>query len=249
MLRAAIADAEKRTSDRAARKLIAPDASGRPRFVEAPPTTVHLDAELEATLTAGLEEYLETTNADIRLLLRHYTIADTARRVVGVGSVGTRCFVTALVDGDGDTLLMQTKEAGRSVLAGYGARPQPAEVEAYVAGSGEGGRVVAMQRILQGVSDPCLGHFSAGGHDYYVRQFRDMKGGIDAETLDDASFVLYGQACATVLARAHGQSPTAAEVVGYIGTGAAVADAIVEWSYAYAELSRRDYDAFVARGR
>ena len=70
----------------------------------------------------------------------------------------------------------------------------------------------------------------------------------DAETVDDDSFRLYGQACAAVLARAHGQSPTAGEVVGYIGTGDVTMDAIVSWSYAYADLSRSDYEAFVAAG-
>lgn len=79
-----------------------------------------------------------------------------------------------------------------------------------------------------------------------MRQFRDMKGGIDAETLDDDPFRLYAQACAAVLARAHGQSPTAGQVAGYIGDGAAVTEAILAWADAYADLSRRDYDAFLA---
>lgn len=141
---------------------------------------------------------------------------------------------------------MQTKEAGRSVLVEYGGCPQPPEITEFVAQNGEGGRVVALQRILQGVSDPFLGHFRGMSHDYYVRQFRDMKGGIDAETLDDSTFRLYAKACAAVLARAHGQSPTAGQVVGYIGDAKAITVAIVEWAYAYAALSHADYDAFVA---
>ncbi|MBN9177518.1 MAG: DUF2252 domain-containing protein [Microbacterium sp.] len=248
VVKAAIADAEKRTGERASRKLTTLGDDGRLRFVERPPTMTHVDAELEELVTSSVTDYLSTTRADVRLLLAHYAASDTVRRVVGVGSVGTRCYATALVDGDGATLLLQTKEAGRSVLAEHGARVQPPDVAAYIDEHGEGGRVVAMQRILQGVSDPLLGSFRGTERDYYVRQFRDMKGGIDVETVDDASFRLYAQACAAVLARAHGQSPTAAEVVGYIGDGRLVTRAIVEWARAYAELSRQDYDLFVAAG-
>ncbi|WP_448256180.1 DUF2252 domain-containing protein [Microbacterium aurum] len=245
-LRAAIASAQKRTGEKATRKLTVLGEDGRRRFVEEPPTMTHIGPELEARVTSSLHEYLATTRADIRLLVSHYTATDTVRRVVGVGSVGTRCYVTVLVARDGSALLMQTKEAGRSVLVEYGGCPQSPEITEFVAQTGEGGRVVALQRILQGVSDPLLGHFRGTSHDYYARQFRDMKGGIDAETLDDATFRLYAKACAAVLARAHGQSPTAGQVVGYIGDAKAVTEAIVEWSYAYAALSRADYDAFVA---
>lgn len=245
-LRKAIADAERRTSAQATRKLTEITPEGKVRFVERPPAMTHIDAELEQGVAGAIGAYRQTANADIRMLLTHYTIADTVRRAVGVGSVGTRCYVTLLVDGDGDALLLQTKEAGESVLTRYGGCTQPPEVDAYIAEHGQGSRVVAMQRILQGVSDPFLGHFRGDVADYYVRQFRDMKGGIDPESLDDPSFVLYAQACAAVLARAHGQTPGAARIVGYIGDRTAVTDAIVAWAYAYAELSRADYDAFVA---
>ncbi len=246
VVRAAIADAEKRTGEQATRKLTERGDDGRVRFIEDAPRMTHFDAEIERRIAAALDGYLQSARADIRLLISHYALTDTVRRVVGVGSVGTRCYLSALVDGDGSVLLMQTKEAGRSVLVEHGRCPQPAEVGDFVAAGGEGRRVVALQRILQGVSDPFLGYFRGEEADFYVRQFRDMKGGIDAETLDDASFALYARACATVLARAHGQSPNATEVVGYIGDGRAVTDAIVAWSYAYADLSRSDYDAFVA---
>lgn len=245
VLTRAIADASRRTTEQAARKLTRVDAEGRVRFIETPPTMTVLDPDVAASVGDALAAYLETTRADIRLLLKHYEMADTVRRVVGVGSVGTRCYLSALVDGDGSMLLMQTKEAGRSVLIDHGRCAQPPDLDGLIRARGQGARVVAMQRILQGVSDPFLGFFR-GERDYYVRQFRDMKGGIDAEALDDESFALYARACAAVLARAHGQSPTAAEVVGYIGDGRIVTRAIVEWAHAYAELSRQDYAAFVA---
>lgn len=245
VLRAAIADAEKRTGDKAVRKITEADADGRLRFVEQPPTLTRVTPDVAAAVDASLAQYIATTRADVQLVLSHYTFSDVARRVVGVGSVGTRCYIAVFVDGDGAALLMQVKEAGRSVLEQYGGCAQPEELTAFVDRHGQGGRVVALQRILQGSSDPFLGHFRGERADYYVRQFRDMKGGIDAETLEDGPFRLYAQACATVLARAHGQSPNAAKVIGYLGEGRACAEAIVEWAYGYAALSRADYGAFV----
>ncbi|MBZ2195767.1 DUF2252 family protein [Occultella gossypii] len=103
-----------------------------------------------------------------------------------------------------------------------------------------------VERVLQGVSDPYLGHVQVGGRDYYLRQFHDMKGSIDLDELDPATFRQYVTACAAILARAHSQSPTASTIVGYIGSGAALTDAITEWAYAYADQSRRDFDALRA---
>lgn len=126
-----------------------------------------------------------------------------ALRVVGVGSVGTRCYLALFDDGKGGKL------------------------------------------ILQAVSDPFLGHLRQDSRDYYVRQFHDMKGGVDVELLDDAPFLTYVSACAITLARAHGQSPNIAAVVGYIGKNDEVARAVADWSLAYADVSEQDYQAFV----
>ena len=246
VVRAAVRHAERRTGERAARKLTEADAAGRLRFVEAPPAMTHLD-ELTASLVEGaIAGYLATAGVDIRLLLQHYRVSDTVRRAVGVGSVGTRCFVTIFQDGDGNTLLLQTKEAGPSVLVEYGGCPQPGGVRDEWEAAGQGARVVSLQRILQGVSDPFLGHLRGQTGDYYVRQFRDMKGGIDIETLDDGPFTLYARACAATLARAHSQSPNATNVAGYVGSGRTLAEALTAWAYAYADLSRADYAAFLA---
>lgn len=246
VLKDAIAHAHRRTGEQATRKLTRLDADGILRFIDEPPTMTHADPAALARADAALSDYIRTTRVDIQLVLAHYAAADTVRRVVGVGSVGTRCYVTLLVDGAGKTLLLQTKEAGRSVLVEHGGWEQPAEIAHLIEQVGDGGRVVALQQILQGVSDPFLGHFRSGERDFYVRQFRDMKGGIEVETLDDAPYRSYAVACATVLARAHGQSPAAAQVVGYLGGGRVAAEAITAWAYAYAERSRADYDAFVA---
>ncbi|MBN9154065.1 MAG: DUF2252 domain-containing protein [Microbacterium sp.] len=245
-LRAAIRDAEKRTGDRAARRLTAPTADGRLEFVENPPSTTHTAPEVERRLAEFVNAYAQTANVDIRMLLRNYVPADSVRRVVGVGSVGTRCYLVALQDGDGGALILQAKEAGRSVLVEYGGIEQPADVASYIEREGQGGRVVALQRILQAFSDPFLGHLTVDGVDLYVRQFHDMKGGLDIETLEDVPFARYAQSCAITLARAHGQSPNAATVAGYIGNGRLIGEALLEWAQAYADVSQADYDAFVA---
>lgn len=103
-----------------------------------------------------------------------------------------------------------------------------------------------MQRILQAVPDPFLGHLRTETGDLYVRQFHDMKGSVESDVLDDRAFRAYGEACAATLARAHAQSPNAATVAGYVGSGRVVGEALLEWAFAYAALSRSDYDAFVA---
>lgn len=106
--------------------------------------------------------------------------------------------------------------------------------------------MVSMQRILQALSDPFLGHVQSPNADYYVRQFHDMKGGIEIEELDDGPFVTYARTCAATLARAHSQSVRAPEVAGYIGGGRTVSDALLEWGWTYAAVSLTDYRAFVA---
>nr|WP_274636302.1 DUF2252 domain-containing protein [Microbacterium bovistercoris] len=247
VLRAAIRAAQKRTGERAADRTTTRDADGRLAFVEDPPRLTHVSPELEERVHGYADRYAASAAVDIRMLLQNYTVADVARRVVGVGSVGTRCHLVVLEDGDGNGLLLQAKEAGRSVLAEHGGIRQPRALDEHVARFGEGGRVVGMQRILQAVSDPFLGHLrSDGGVDLYVRQFHDMKGGIEIDGLEDEPFAQYAQSCAIVLARAHAQSPAAAMVAGYLGDGRAAAEPLREWAHAYADLSRADYAAFVA---
>jgi uncharacterized protein (DUF2252 family) len=245
-LTSAIRDARKRTGERATRRLTVVDARGRRTFTENPPTLTHVDAELETRVQDFVQEYLVSAREDIGVLLAQYSVADLARRVVGVGSVGTRCYLIVFQDGEDNTILLQTKEALPSVLSTYGGIPQPASLTSLIADDGEGARVVALQRILQAMSDPFLGHLRGPNGDFYARQFHDMKGGIDVETLEDDAFVTYAQACAATLARAHGQSGTAPQVAGYIGKGDVVGEALLEWAFAYAELASQDYAAFLA---
>ncbi|QKJ20849.1 DUF2252 domain-containing protein [Microbacterium hominis] len=243
-----VADAEKRTGKRAARKLTNRADDGRLVFIDAPPVMSHATPEIEERVLHTLSEYVASAHVDIRVVLRNYALADVAMRVVGVGSVGTRCFLISLQDGDGGALLLQGKEAGPSVLVEHGRVPQPPEATRYTELNGDGGRVVAMQRILQSVSDPFLGHVRRSEHgaqrDFYIRQFHDKKGGFDMEALDDSGFRWYADACAATLARAHGQSPNASTVAGYVGGGKVVGEAILAWAYAYADLSYEDWKLF-----
>ncbi|SIT86272.1 DUF2252 domain-containing protein [Microbacterium sp. RU33B] len=245
-MRQAIADAEKRTGERAARKLTHRDEGGRLTLVERPPTMTRAAPEIARDLEGHVFDYLDSTRPDVRVLMSNYVTADVARRVVGVGSVGTRCYLIVFQDGEDNALLLQAKEADESVLAKYGGIPQPPALTAHITAHGQGGRVVAMQRVLQAFSDPFLGYLRVPDADMYVRQFHDMKGGVDIETLDDRPFATYATACAVTLARAHAQSSTAPQVAGYIGNGRLVGEALLEWALAYAELSRSDYEAFTA---
>ncbi len=208
----------------------------------------HLPSGAEARAWRVFEEYQLSVNVDIRLLLQKYAMADVTARVVGVGSVGTRCLLIALQDGDGGVLLLQGKEAGESVLVEYGRVAQPPAVAGFIEEFGNGGRVVALQRVLQAVSDPFLGHIRRSSEgalrDFYVRQFHDMKGGFDPEAMEDKPFRWYAVACAATLARAHGQSPAGATAAGYSGDGGKFAEAVVEWAYDYADLSHEDWQTF-----
>lgn len=238
--------ASKRTGERAVRRLTTRGDDGRLQFIEKPPTMMHQPAGTTDQLAELIDQYRQSVQVDIQVLLRQYELVDFARRVVGVGSVGTRCYLGLFQSGVDDAMLLQVKEAGESVLIEYGRAEQPEQVAARIGELGDGGRVVGLQRILQAVSDPLLGYLRGPKHDFYVRQFHDMKGSVEVETLDDAQFVQYSQACGAVLARAHSQSPTAPAVVGYAGKGRSVSQAIIEWSYKYAERASRDYRDYVA---
>lgn len=248
-LRKAIKHAKKRTGDRAVKKLTEMGPDGRLRFVPAPPMMQPLRPEIQNQIFGLNRRYLDAVSPEIRNLMQHYVVTDAIRRVVGVGSVGTRCALTLLQDGDGHALIMQSKEANRSVLEQYGKIPQPRILRERIAALGEGARVVGMQRILQAASDPFLGYLRADGVDLYVRQFHDMKGGFDMEVLDDEPFVSYAGACGVILARAHSQSPFAAIISGYLGSGRTFSESLWEWGNAYADRAEADHAMFVERGR
>ncbi len=229
--------ARKRTSRSYLEKISTRDADGNLLIVENPPVLTHVATSVESEVEELFEQYRSTVPADIALLLSHFTLTDVVRRVVGVGSVGTRCFILILTGPSGEPLLLQVKEAQRSVIEQFGGVPADGTYDH------EGHRVVASQRILQSSSDSFLGYLRYEDHDFYVRQFRDMKGSIETTGLRPAEYTRYVTACGIALARAHAQSLDAPIVAGYLGNSREFDRAVVDWSLAYAELSLADYEA------
>lgn len=235
--------ARRRTSERVARRLTETDEGGSLHFREDPPVLSHVGDRVWRAVAGSYRAYLTSVPPDIALLLSHFRIVDIVRRVVGVGSVGTRCYLALLEGSAGEVLVLQIKEALASVIVTNGGQALPEVFSRTVHLSGQGGRVVAGQRMLQAVSDPFLGTAQAGGREFYVRQFHDMKGSVDTDALDLEAFTGYARSCAALLARSHSQSPDAAAVLAYIGQGRGLVDALVDFSLTYADKSRRDFEA------
>jgi uncharacterized protein (DUF2252 family) len=217
---------------------------GRRRIIEDPPLIVHEHLEFDVAIKV-IEAYTETLSADRRTLVERYRVVDAARKVVGVGSVGTRCYIVLLMDcDDGAPLFLQVKEAEASVLAPF------AGASVY---DHHGQRVVNGQRLMQAASDVFLGWGTGPyGRDYYVRQLRDMKGSINVDLLTPEGLARYATLCGVTLARAHARSGDAAAIAGYLGTGDQFDRAIVAFAAAYALQTVRDHAALheaVADGR
>ena len=212
---------------------------GRPRILDDPPLIAHAsDTRLGDRLPTLLRRYRASLQDDRRALLGRYAIADFARKVVGVGSVGTRCYIILLTgNGEGDPLFLQIKEARRSVLATY---------LGSAGHNNEGKRVVQGQRLLQAASDIFLGWGRVGTIHYYLRQLRDMKGGVRIPSLGAEALGAYGASCGEALARAHARSADAAPIAGYLGTGDAFDRAVAGFAHAYADQTERDHAALVA---
>jgi uncharacterized protein (DUF2252 family) len=217
---------------------------GRPRFVEQPPIVVHLDAlehDMDEVATM-VDDYKSSLPDERQVLLDRFEVVDVARRVVGVGSVGTRCWVClfeapAPVGGDPDRIVLQVKEAQASVLAPH---------HGPTALGHEGRRVVAGQRLVQAASDVFLGWCRAeSGREYYVRQLWDVKGQGDLSAMGLGELTHYGALCARALARAHARSGDAATIAGYLGRGPVFDRAIAGFAANYAVANERDHAALV----
>lgn len=249
VIAAAASKAQTRTSARVFERIMEVGPDGRFQLREQPPVLQHVDVKDERQLADSFREYLTSVPADIAVVLSHFELTDIARRVVGVGSVGTRSYLLILTGPDGTPLILQVKEANRSVLDEYGGWPQPPTLYAPITALGQGIRVVGGQRILQAMSDVFLGTLRIGGRDYYVRQFQDMKGSVETAGMDPESFGQYAGACAYALARGHAQSANASVLRGYVGAGDAVNTAVVEWSYDYADKTLADFHALQAAAK
>ncbi|WP_297833102.1 DUF2252 domain-containing protein [Pseudomonas sp.] len=187
---------------------------------------------------AFMRDYRPTLQADRRELLSRFEVQDMAFKVVGVGSVGTRCLVALLTDDQQHPLFLQIKEARRSVLSGY------VKSKSRIRHNGQ--RVVEGQRLMQSASDLFLGWTTdLNGRHFYVRQLRDMKVSAELENFDAEAFAAYARICGRALAHAHAKaSGRAAQISGYIGKSASLADALLSYAQAYAEQNDRDFERF-----
>jgi uncharacterized protein (DUF2252 family) len=239
------AKARRKTSLRAVKKLTE-RVDGELRFRSVPPLLVPLrdlrgpaDADGETGYVRELvDEYAASLDVNQRHLFQTYRFVDMARKVVGVGSVGTRAWVVLLVGREGkDPLVLQAKEAQASVL-------EPHLGASEFACQGE--RVVRGQRISQAASDIFLGWLSSEGldgqeHDFYVRQLWDWKASADLSTLSEAGLRAYTRACGWSMARAHARSGDRLAIAAYLGAGSRFDEAIARFSVAYADQNERDH--------
>jgi uncharacterized protein (DUF2252 family) len=248
---AALAKARTRDSMRAFSKLTEL-VDGEPRIISDPPLIVPIEElvdgierdQLRDYLRSMFRDYQETLSPDRRRLLEQYQVVHFARKVVGVGSVGTRAWIALLLGRDlGDPLFLQMKEAEPSVL-------EPFVGPSVYANHGE--RVVAGQRLMQAASDTFLGWqrvergLDGRQRDFYIRQLHDWKGSANIEEAVPEEMALYGELCGRTLARAHARSGDRIAIAAYLGRGAEFDEAIASFAESYAGQNDRDYQALVA---
>jgi uncharacterized protein (DUF2252 family) len=230
--------ARHRTSDRALPRFTT-EVAGRRRIVEESPLITRV-SEAEAELIGeALDGYLHTLAPHWRRVLGGYTIVDIAHKVVGVGSVGLRAYV-ALLEGSSadDVVFLQLKQARRSVLARY-----VHGESAWHAHQGQ--RVVEYQQALQTVSDPLLGWTGFDGRQYYVRQFRNMKGTVELSGIDADALVDYAGVVGHLLAKGHARTSGASMVAGYVGGSPKLDEAMSRFARAYADQTEADHATLV----
>ena len=246
-----LAKARTRDSMQELRKLTRIE-DGRPRIVPDPPVIIPVrdllggqfdGIDFEAQLRGVIGKYRRTLQPDRRVLLEQFEFTDMARKVVGVGSVGTRCWIILMLGrDDSDPLFLQVKEAQESVLCAY------AGTSKY---GNHGERVVNGQRLMQASSDIFLGWQRATGldgvtRDFYVRQLRDWKFSIDIASMIPRGLRLYGELCGFTLARAHARSGDEIAIAAYLGGSDVFDQAIADFAAAYADQNERDYGAFTS---
>lgn len=250
--------ARTRTSEHVLSTMTVTGESGRRRIVEQPPLTTRELVTDPATINRLWGEYVATTREDIRYLLLGYRLVDAVLRVVGVGSVGTRCYIVYLEDAKGNPLFLQLKEARETVLATHGGIEQVSASGAVM--TNQGRRVVGAQRVLQAHSDPFLGWIEGyaqnqGEHvrvDYYWRQFKDMKGSINLARLPLEDLETTAKVCAGLLARAHAQTPAIVELAAKSPGGRDFDEALATFAQGYADVCLADYEqlrAAIASGQ
>jgi uncharacterized protein (DUF2252 family) len=230
----------RRKDDIRAFSLLTGVIGGRRVILDDPPAIQHIDVGLPAgSLETMFSDYRSTMPENRRAFLERFHLVDVALKVVGVGSVGTRCSILVLEGRDeSDPLILQAKEATVSVIA---------EHLAQSGHSNQGQRVVVGQQLMQATPDVLLGWTRGpGGRDFYFRQLWDMKGSVDTSTLAPAGFEFYGAVCGWALARAHARSGDAVAIAAYLGTSDTFDGAIADFAESYADVNQLDHAAYVA---
>ena len=225
---------------------ISEEIAGRRRLIDQPPAMFHItkeqDPEHEAIVQQALEQYRLSLADERRVLFDRYSLEDVVIKAVGIGSVGTACFVGLFFSAENHPLLLQFKQACPSVLEPYAGKSQYAN---------HGQRVVVGQRLMQSASDIFLGWTQGRrGRDFFIRQLRDMK--MSARIEEGASAqqaMLYAQLCGRTLAHAHAKSGDAALISGYLGKSDVYDQAVGEFALAYADQNEKDHAALVAAVR
>ena len=212
-----------------------------PTIADDPPLIFHPSAELAPGLQSryreGFQSYRDSLAEHVRTLFDRFYFCDLAVKVVGIGSVGTLCAIALFMAAGDDPIFLQVKEANASVLEPHVGKSAHAH---------HGQRVVAGQRLMQSASDLFLGWGTgSNGRHFYVRQLRDMKTSPIIEDFDAGDLRAYGRVCGWALARAHARSGDAAMIAGYMGSGSAFDDAMLEFAVEYADQAQRDHRAFV----
>ncbi len=230
--------ARTRTSDRALPRFTR-EHQGKRQIVEEPPLITRLSESDADQVAVALDEYLATIAPHWRRVLGGYTLVDLAHKVVGVGSVGLRAYV-ALLEGSSpdDVVFLQLKQARRSVLARH--------VHGNLARHAhQGQRVVEYQQALQTVSDPLLGWTTVGDQQFYVRQFRNMKGTIPLDSIDAAALTDYAGIVGHLLAKGHARTSGASMIAGYVGSSRKLDRALCTFAHAYADQTEADHARLV----
>jgi uncharacterized protein (DUF2252 family) len=237
--------AQSRTSDRALPRFTE-EHRGERRIVEEPPLITRVSEREAERLAEALDSYLATLAPHWQRVLGGYTISDMVHKVVGVGSVGLRAYIVLLEGSSADDVVfLQLKQARRSVVARF-VHGESAWHEH------QGQRVVEYQQALQTVSDPLLGWATVEGRQFYVRQFRNMKGTIPLDDVDADAFMNYAGICGRLLAKGHARTSGASMIVGYVGSSDKLDQVVCRFARAYADQTERDHQALadaVAQGR
>ena len=217
---------------------ITSEVNGDKRLIDNPPLIYHLDQQWTETIAKpAIESYRASLSHDRKVLFDRYQLKDVVVKVVGIGSVGTRCFVALFMTPDGDPLLLQIKEARNSVLEPYAGKSEYHK---------HGERVVIGQRLTQSSSDVFLGWMRGPkGKDYYVRQLRDMKVSFSVQDISPTRLKRYAVYCGQALARSHAKSGNAALISGYLGKSDVFDEAVSMFAMEYAEQNKWDYEELV----